>query len=45
MSDFYEELLQDFEEIIAMEKGLVPMEEIPNMLVKTYAPKLEKANG
>lgn len=44
MSDLFEELLQDFEEIIDIEKGLVPMEEIPNMPANTYAPKLEKTN-
>lgn len=43
MSGLYEDLLQDLEEIIAMEKGLLPMEEIPNMPARTYAPKIEDA--
>ena len=40
MAGLYEDLVKDFKEIIAMEAGTVELEEIPNMIAKTYAPKV-----
>ena len=40
MAGLYEDLIKDMEEIIAMEAGTVELEEISNMPVKTYAPKV-----
>ena len=40
MAGLYEDLVKDLEEIIVMEAGRLPLEEIPDMPAKTYAPKL-----
>jgi len=40
MAGLYEDLVNDLEEIIAMENGNMELEEILNMPAKTYAPKL-----
>ena len=41
MASLYEDLLQDLEEIVAIENGSIPMEEIPNMPAVTLTPKKE----
>lgn len=39
MAGLYEDLLEDLEEIIAMENGTIDFEEIPDMPVRTFVPK------